>query len=108
MIDLYFRFTDTAPNVIVSSLQRVQNTRLWKWYFLKKNDIATISGTHNEKMLFHGSNVDNIKIIIKEGLDMRVANMGGAIGAGLLIILSLKDGLRFAVSSPILYLELSA
>jgi len=36
----------------------------------------------NEKYAFHGSRNDAYAIILKEGFDHRVANMGGAIGAG--------------------------
>jgi len=36
----------------------------------------------NEKYVFHGSRNDAYNIILKEGFDHRVANMGGAIGAG--------------------------
>jgi len=36
----------------------------------------------NEKYAFHGSRNDAYNIILKEGFDHRVANMGGAIGAG--------------------------
>lgn len=36
----------------------------------------------NEKQLFHGSHANNIPVILKDGFDHRVANMGGAMGAG--------------------------
>ena len=39
----------------------------------------------NELMLYHGSRAQAYHIIITEGFDHRVANMGGAIGAGMLI-----------------------
>lgn len=42
-----------------------------------KND-----GSPNERFLFHGSRNDAYNIILKEGFDHRVANLSGAIGAG--------------------------
>ena len=52
------------------------------WYLLKKQDIAKKCGNANEKFLFHGSRRDAYSIILKEGMDHRVAELGGAIGAG--------------------------
>lgn len=71
---------------------------MWRWYTLKRQDIAENNNDFsNEKFLFHGSSVcissvlhsilsvqiSNIPVIVKEGLDTRVANLGGAIGAGI-------------------------
>ena len=49
------------------------------WYLLKKKDIGN-HGNVNEKFLFHGSRADAYHIILKEGLDHRVAQLSGAIG----------------------------
>jgi len=40
-------------------------------------------GAHNEKFLYHGSRNDAYAIILKDGLDHRVANLSGSIGAGI-------------------------
>jgi len=78
------KFFQSMPQFAVTKLQRNQNKRLYMWYFLRKKEIAaTNKGNANEVYLFHGSAVANIPIILTEGLDFRVSNMGGAIGAGI-------------------------
>ncbi len=53
------------------------------WYLLKKNEIASKNkGNSQEKYLFHGSRIGAYKLILSGGFDHRVANLGGAIGAG--------------------------
>lgn len=57
-ISQYFRFSQTAVGINVTALQRIQNKRLWRWYSMKKQDIADNNGgSANEKFLFHGSGV---------------------------------------------------
>jgi len=77
------RFTESSPHAKVKKVQRNQNRRLWMWYLLKKQDVEknAINGA-NEKFLFHGSRKSAYDVILKEGLDHRVAELGGAIGAG--------------------------
>ncbi|PRP82777.1 tankyrase-1-like, partial [Planoprotostelium fungivorum] len=54
------------------------------WYYLKREHIALKNGGDpNEQTLFHGSKTNSYKVIIQEGLDHRVANLGGSIGAGI-------------------------
>jgi hypothetical protein len=36
----------------------------------------------NEKYLFHGSSLQNLEAIIRDGLDIRKANLSGSLGAG--------------------------
>jgi len=50
-------------------------------------------------MVFHGSNVQNIPVIAKEGLDTRVANLGGAIGAGIYFAAKAKTSTGYVACS---------
>jgi hypothetical protein len=52
---------------------------------LKREEISIDNGGRGsgEAWLFHGTNPANIGIILRDGLDLRIANMGGAIGAGI-------------------------
>jgi len=68
---------------LMTELERIQNKTLWTWYFLKRKEIEAKNGDANEKHLFHGSRNDAYDVIMKDGLDHRVANLGGAIGAGI-------------------------
>jgi hypothetical protein len=92
------RFHETVPHGKIKKIQRNQNRcvfnkekikcvlrRLWMWYLLKKQDIAKKCGNANEKFLFHGSRRDAYDIILREGLDHRVAELGGAIGMFFLV-----------------------
>jgi len=51
---------------------------LTKQYLKKKNN-----GNENEVMLFHGSRNNAYQTILDGGFDVRVANLGGSIGAGI-------------------------
>jgi hypothetical protein len=44
---------------------------------------ATNGGDPNEMLLFHGSRNGAYDVIMRDGFDHRVANMSGAIGAGI-------------------------
>jgi len=45
--------------------------------------------------LFHGSNVTVLPTIIREGLDMRVSSLGGAIGAGIYFAVQARTSLSY-------------
>eukprot|EP01126_Amoeba_proteus_P044715 TRINITY_DN4982_c0_g1_i5.p1 TRINITY_DN4982_c0_g1~~TRINITY_DN4982_c0_g1_i5.p1 ORF type:complete len:297 (-),score=54.74 TRINITY_DN4982_c0_g1_i5:337-1104(-) len=66
----------------ITKIQRNQNKDLWMWYWLKKQEICRKNGSNsiNENFLFHGSRSNAYDVILKNGFDHRVANMGGAIG----------------------------
>jgi hypothetical protein len=80
------RFRESLPQENISRIERVQNKNLWLWFYLKKNELeAKNAGSKgaNEKFVFHGSRANAYEIILKEGFDVRVANMSGAYGAGI-------------------------
>jgi hypothetical protein len=67
----------------VTRIERNQNKSQWMFYYLRRQQVALKNRKDpNEKYLFHGSRVGAYEIILKDGFDHRVANMGGAIGAG--------------------------
>jgi len=80
------RFLEGLPQCPISRIERVQNKQLWLWFFLKKKELDSKNGSShgsNEKYAFHGSRANAYDIILKDGFDHRVANMGGAYGAGI-------------------------
>jgi len=80
------RFTQGLPHCPISRIERVQNKQLWLWFYFKKKELdSKNSSSHgaNEKFAFHGSRANAYDIILKDGFDHRVANMGGAYGAGI-------------------------
>jgi len=79
------RFHGGLPRCKILRIERNQNKNLWMWYFLKRQQLEQknqASSGANERFIFHGSRANAYDIILKEGFDHRVANMGGAIGAG--------------------------
>ena len=65
-------------------IERVQNPQLWTRYCLWRQELETANGAAkvNEQLLFHGCHRDVIDMIISEGFDFRVANVGGSLGTG--------------------------
>jgi len=83
-------------------IERNQNKELWMWYWLKKKQMDAKNKRFgaNEKYAFHGSRNDAYNIILKEGFDHRVANMGGAIGAGVYFAHSSATSNGYVVTAP--------
>ena len=93
-------------SAIVSKVERIENTELWKLYSTKKSVMLGMSsgsgfgqGGHspkavkpsghevidqgcNEVWLFHGTQPDIAQLIAVRGFDERVAALGGLYGAG--------------------------
>jgi len=83
---IHNRFIQSLPGNHISRIERIQNKTLWLWYYLKKKELDmknNLSKGANEKMAFHGSRANAYDIILKDGFDNRVANMGGSYGAGI-------------------------
>lgn len=68
-------------------IERVQNQALWTKYVLRRAEIMEAMSVDetgvNEQMLFHGTHSTGLASITQEGFDIRVANMSGALGAGM-------------------------
>jgi len=82
----------------ITSIQRIQNKKLWFWYYLKRQEISSKklnNGQSNEQWLFHGSAPQNILNISKEGFDHRLSKSTGAIGLGVYFACSAKTSLSY-------------
>jgi poly [ADP-ribose] polymerase 7/11/12/13 len=76
----------SSLKIPIIRIERVQNKGLWAWFYLKKKELEAKNSSSkgaNEKYAFHGSRNNAYETILKEGFDHRVANMGGALGAGI-------------------------
>ena len=65
------RVQQTLPsNLIVKSVERIQNPYLYKAYQLRKEKMDTDNRkANNERQLFHGTNSNNVKKINTQGFD---------------------------------------
>jgi len=85
------RFNESLPHQKIHRIERNQNKQLWLWFYLKKQELLAKNASSkgaNEQFVFHGSRANAYDIILTEGFDHRVANMGGAIGAGIYFAVS--------------------
>jgi len=85
------RFNESLPHQKIHRIERNQNKNLWMWFYLKKKELEAKNANSkgaNEQFVFHGSRANAYDIILTEGFDHRVANMGGAIGAGIYFAVS--------------------
>jgi len=102
--DIRNNFLQLLPkmDVEVTNIIRVQNKRLYAWYYLKKIEISQKPrnrGKDIEKFLYHGTNNEYINHIIKEGLDPRLAKLSGSIGVGVYFAESPKTSLAYVSST---------
>ncbi|XP_034055195.1 protein mono-ADP-ribosyltransferase PARP14-like isoform X3 [Gymnodraco acuticeps] len=91
-VETELRNTGLTPNII--SIERVQNTTLWKSYQLLKK-LLDVKNKHNnnERKLFHGTRADSIDFINKRGFNRSYA--GTRVGA------KYGNGSYFAVSATL-------
>ncbi|MFN4152051.1 MAG: hypothetical protein ACK4IX_14010 [Candidatus Sericytochromatia bacterium] len=67
----------------ITSIHRIENYTLWKWYNLKKEEISKKNNNNpNELSLFHGCPFNVSDLICTGGFDLRVASFGGVWGSG--------------------------
>jgi hypothetical protein len=87
-VDVEGRFLAAAPGAKVVAVRRIQNSMLWGFYALNRNQMAKRNGGNlsdaNEKMLFTGvDSLPNQKTICRLGFDVRVADESAFFGQGL-------------------------
>lgn len=112
-------FKKGMPQAKIDRIERNQNRTLWykknshfrdfffltslldrTFYFLKNQLISNKNNYYgNEQFLFHGSRTDAYEVIMKEGFDHRVANLNGAIGAGIYFATSSSTSSGYTNSS---------
>eukprot|EP01089_Gocevia_fonbrunei_P019287 TRINITY_DN6784_c0_g1_i1.p1 TRINITY_DN6784_c0_g1~~TRINITY_DN6784_c0_g1_i1.p1 ORF type:complete len:394 (-),score=111.76 TRINITY_DN6784_c0_g1_i1:102-1283(-) len=98
------RFKVTAPGTHIKKIERNQNRTQWTFYFLRREQISLKNGKNpNEMMLYHGSRNSAYTIILTEGFDYRVANMGGAIGAGTYFATHASYSKNYTTENKMLY-----
>ncbi|XP_066507279.1 protein mono-ADP-ribosyltransferase PARP14-like [Hoplias malabaricus] len=72
-------FTKTGLQNTILSIERVQNSTLWKSYMIHKKDMDKRNKhQNNEKKLFHGTGPENIDKIDHRGFNRSYAGMHGA------------------------------
>jgi len=84
--------------------------RLWRWYFLFKQETCDKNfGDANEKLVWHGTDINNIDDIVKNGFDFRLARESGALGSGIYFAASactslsyIKNGYRMLLCRTVL------
>jgi len=86
--------------VNVVKVTRNQNLKLWTYYTLKAQEIASKNGTSNELWLYHGSRAGAYDTILRDGFDIRVASMSGAYGAGVYFATSASTSRGYCTTLP--------
>ncbi|TRZ00262.1 hypothetical protein DNTS_003714 [Danionella cerebrum] len=72
-------FTKTALRSTIISIERVQNSTLWRNYMIKKEELEQKNNhQNNEKRLFHGTAADSTDHINNTGFNRSYAGMNGA------------------------------
>jgi hypothetical protein len=92
-VDIIKNFLEKL-NGNVLRLWRIQNLRLWRWYYLMKQEILQRSVDANEKLVWHGTDINNIDDIVSNGFDVRLAR-DGAIGQGIYFAASAGTSLSY-------------
>eukprot|EP01102_Stenamoeba_stenopodia_P006112 TRINITY_DN1688_c0_g1_i2.p1 TRINITY_DN1688_c0_g1~~TRINITY_DN1688_c0_g1_i2.p1 ORF type:complete len:479 (+),score=146.42 TRINITY_DN1688_c0_g1_i2:199-1635(+) len=96
-------------NKYISRIQRNQNKKLYKWYWLRKEEMKRENyGFANEGWAFHGSRSNAYNTIVNEGFDHRLANLNGALGAGIYFSDQASYSLNFASNKFLSSLHRSA
>ncbi|KAK2871255.1 hypothetical protein Q8A67_023782 [Cirrhinus molitorella] len=79
-VEKEFRKTGLSSNIIkLIKIQRVQNSTLWRYYVIKKEELEEKNKhKNNEKCLFHGTGTDKTDQINNYGFNRSFAGMHGA------------------------------
>ncbi|KAJ8261724.1 hypothetical protein GJAV_G00157660 [Gymnothorax javanicus] len=78
-------FAETVTNIPIRSIKRIQNTKLWK-SFCRKRDQLTLAKQMpiEERKLFHGTSPKNIRSICSANFDLKfVGTHGSVLGKGI-------------------------
>nr|XP_031536359.1 protein mono-ADP-ribosyltransferase PARP14 isoform X2 [Vicugna pacos] len=78
------KFNETCSNFIIEKIERIQNPDLWKNYQTKKNNMDAKNGqVINEKLLFHGTDVESVPLVNGKGFNRSYAGKNAtAFGKG--------------------------
>ncbi|XP_077623737.1 protein mono-ADP-ribosyltransferase PARP14 isoform X2 [Crocuta crocuta] len=68
------KFKETCLNFYIEKIERIQNPDLWNSYQTKKKAIDAKNGhKNNEKQLFHGTDVDSVPYVNRNGFNRSYA-----------------------------------
>ena len=67
--DIAIKFHQTASNLMISSIERIQNPHLYHAYQLRKEKMDKDNGGNNERQLFHGTSPDSVAKINTQGFN---------------------------------------
>lgn len=85
------KFNETCSNFTIEKIERIQNPDLWRHYQTKKSNMdAKNSQIINEKLLFHGTDVDSVPFVNGNGFNRSYAGKNAT---------SFGKGTYFAVNS---------
>ncbi|XP_058411898.1 protein mono-ADP-ribosyltransferase PARP15-like isoform X2 [Diceros bicornis minor] len=74
------KFSQTCSSYKIVKIERIQNIFLWQSYQIKKNHMDTKNGhKDNERLLFHGTDVDTVPHINQHGFNRSYAGMNAAV-----------------------------
>ncbi|XP_035381612.1 protein mono-ADP-ribosyltransferase PARP12-like [Electrophorus electricus] len=74
-------FKETMPHYTVKSIQRNQNSSLWKVFQWQKEQMKARNGGQevNERLLFHGTEQSRIDAICEHNFDWRICGIHGTV-----------------------------
>ncbi|XP_049641822.1 protein mono-ADP-ribosyltransferase PARP14-like [Suncus etruscus] len=72
------KFNQTCSAFVIEKIERIQNIDLWNSYQMKKKTMdAKNSNIINEKQLFHGTDVDSVPYVNRNGFNRSYAGKNG-------------------------------
>ena len=63
------KFQATAGGIHIQKIERIQNPHLYKQYMVRKQKMDKDNGGNNERLLFHGTDAKNIRVINTQGFN---------------------------------------
>ncbi|XP_067844267.1 uncharacterized protein [Heptranchias perlo] len=96
-------FKATCTQFHISKIERLQNLPLWKNYMIRKQhfEVKNPSGTNNEMILFHGTEVDAMDSISQHGFNRSYAGRNAtAYGTGTCFAVNASYSAQSTYSKP--------
>ncbi|XP_067325024.1 protein mono-ADP-ribosyltransferase PARP12-like isoform X2 [Anolis sagrei] len=74
-------FQKTMDNYVIQRITRIQNPSLWEIFQWQKDQMKKKNGGQDvdERLLFHGTNTNNIKAICNDNFDWRICGTNGTV-----------------------------
>ena len=71
------KFMETACEVNIQKIERIQNPYLYMQYMVRKQKMDKDNGGNNERHLFHGTDTNNIRAINTQGFNRSLCGVHG-------------------------------